>query len=256
MREYPEILVFSSLDELFQAAAGEFTGRVRRAVEQRGSFSVALSGGSTPKGLHTLLAGQFGQSVSWDKIRFFWGDERHVGPSDADSNYRMAKETLLSKVPVDPAKIYRVPAEDPDPANAASQYERTLIRVFELKRRELPKFDLILLGMGPDGHTASLFPGTQALHEESRLVVANWVEKLKTYRITFTFPMLNNAACVIFLVGGKDKAPALSKVFSDASSGDEYPAKRVRPVNGELIWMLDWQAAKGLPTNLVKQSQS
>jgi 6-phosphogluconolactonase len=247
MSKSSEILIFPSLDELSLAAAGQFAERARHAVEKHGSFNVALSGGSTPKKLHSILASRFKDAVPWTRIRFFWGDERHVGPSDPDSNYRMANETLLSKIPIEPANVYRVPAEDPDAANAAQKYEQTLIRAFSLHPREFPRFDLILLGLGPDGHTASLFPGTQALREEVRLVVANWVEKFKTYRITLTFPVLNNAACVMFLVAGKDKDPALSAVFDNAASPDQYPAKRVRPVNGELVWMIDSQAAEGLP---------
>jgi 6-phosphogluconolactonase len=256
MSTLPEVLVFPSLDELSQAAADLFADRARRAVEQHGSFSVALSGGSTPRELHSLLAGEFRQAVPWNKVRFFWGDERHVGPSDPDSNYRMANETLLSKVPVGAGNVHRVLAEDPDAANAARNYEQTLIRAFDLRPGERPRFDLIFLGMGSDGHTASLFPGTEALREQARLVVANWVDKFKTHRITFTYPVLNNAACVSFLVAGQDKAPALSAVFDEASSRDEYPAKGVCPVDGELVWMIEGQAAEGLPPDVIRQNRS
>lgn len=248
-------MVFPSLDELFQAAARKFAERAGRAIEKQGSFSVALAGGSTPKGLYSLLASQAARSIPWDKIRFFWGDERHVGPSDPESNYRMVYESLLSKVPVDPANVFRVRGEEPDAAEAARSYEQTITNVFHLKPGEFPRFDLILLGMGPDGHTASLFPGSQALSEQSRLVVANRVEKFKTHRITFTFPVLNHAASVLFLVAGKDKAAALSAVFDKASSGHQVPAKRVQPVNGELIWMIEREAAQALPEHLLRNSR-
>jgi 6-phosphogluconolactonase len=239
--------VFSSSQELFRAAAQEFTRLANQATREHGSFSVALSGGSTPKALYSLLAAAPALSIPWDKIFFFWGDERHVPPDDAESNYRMVDEALLSRVPVPPGNIFRMPSENPDAAAAASAYEQTLRSFFRLKPGELPRVDLILLGMGPDGHTASLFPQTQALQERSRLAVANWVEKFKTYRITLTLPVLNNAACVMFLVTGADKASALASVFDDRAAPDEFPAKLVQPRNGRLIWLLGQDAAASLP---------
>jgi 6-phosphogluconolactonase len=177
---------------------------------------------------------------------FFWGDERHVPPNDADSNFRMANETLLSKVPVPPANVFPVPAENPDASAAAEAYEETLRKFFALAPGEFPRFDLILLGMGPDGHTASLFPETAALQEKSRLVVANWVEKLKTSRITLTLPVLNAARCVAFLVSGTDKATVLREVLEGSAPAEKYPSKLVRPAEGKLIWFVDRAAASEL----------
>ena len=177
---------------------------------------------------------------------FFWGDERHVPPTDAESNYRMADEAMLSKVPVAPGNVFRVPSENPDAAAAAEAYEQTLRKFFQTGPGQVPSLDLILLGMGPDGHTASLFPGTAALQEKSRLVVANWVEKLKASRITLTLPVLNAARCVTFLVSGTDKADALKAVLEGDAPGEQYPSKLVRPSNGKLIWLVDRAASSGL----------
>lgn len=177
---------------------------------------------------------------------FFWGDERHVPPADPESNYRMAEETLLTKIPVAAANVFRIPAENPNAAAAALAYEETLRKFFALQPGQFPRFDLILLGMGPDGHTASLFPGTAALQEQSRLVVSNWVEKFRTSRITLTLPVLNAARCVAFLVSGTDKASALQAVLESDAPGEQYPSKLVRPTNGKLIWLIDRAAASGL----------
>jgi 6-phosphogluconolactonase len=232
--------------DLFQAAAEEVLRAAAEAIAQRGRFSIALSGGSTPRNLYTLIAANASGSLPWDRMFFFWGDERHVPLNDPDSNYRMAKETLLSKVPIPPANIFPVPTENPDASAAAQAYEDTLRKFFALSPGEFPRFDLILLGMGPDGHTASLFPETAALQEKSRLVVANWVEKMKTSRITFTLPVLNAARCVAFLVSGADKAAVLHEVLEGDAPGEKYPSKLVRPTDGKLIWFVDRAAASEL----------
>jgi len=234
--------------DLFQAAAEELIRAANDAVAQRGRFTIALSGGSTPRNLYTLIAANASATLPWDQMFFFWGDERHVPLDDAESNYRMVKESLLSKAPIPPANIFPVPAENPDVSAAAEAYEQTIRKFFGLKPGEFPRFDLILLGMGPDGHTAGLFPETQALQEKSRLVVANWVEKLKTSRITFTLPVLNAARCVAFLVSGIDKAPALHEIFEGNAASDKYPSKLVHPSEGRLIWFVDRAAASELST--------
>lgn len=239
-----EVRRLTTPQDLFQAAAEELIHAATEAVEKRGRFTIALSGGSTPRNLYTLLAAN--AALPWDKMFFFWGDERHVPPDDPDSNYRMAQESLLSKVPIPPANIFRVPAENPDAAAVAEAYEQTLRTFFSVAADEVPRFDLILLGMGPDGHTASLFPGTAALQEKSRLVVANWVEKLKSYRITLTLPALNAARCVAFLVSGTDKSTVLHEVLEGDGPGDKYPSKLVRPSAGKLIWFVDRGAASDL----------
>jgi 6-phosphogluconolactonase len=234
--------------DLFQAAAEEVLHAASDAIAQRGRFAIALSGGSTPKNLYTLIAANASASLPWDRMFFFWGDERHVPPDDPDSNYRMAKETLLSKIPIPPANIFPILAENPDASAAAAAYEQTLRKFFVLAPGEFPRFDLILLGLGPDGHTASLFPETAALQEKSRLVVANWVEKLKTSRITFTLPVLNAARCIAFLVSGTDKAEVLHEVLEGNSSGEKYPSKLVQPSDGQVIWFVDRAAASELST--------
>jgi 6-phosphogluconolactonase len=234
----PEIKIVADASELSRTAAAEFEHVARNAVQARDRFTVSLSGGSTPRGLYSRLA-QSSRNLPWDKSYFFWGDERHVPPDDKDSNYRMVRETLLSQAPIPPDHVFRVHAETPDAARVAEEYERTIREFFVLKTGELPRFDLVLLGLGPDGHTASLFPGSAALHEGSRLVVANWVEKFGHYRLTFTAPVINNAAEVMFLVSGAEKAPALQAVLYSDASAEEFPAKLIQPRNGRLIWLVD-----------------
>jgi 6-phosphogluconolactonase len=241
-----EVRRLATPQDLFRAAADEVIHAATEAIAKRGRFTIALSGGSTPRNLYTLIAANASTSLPWDKVFFFWGDERHVPPTDPESNYRMAEETLLSKVPVPAGNIFRVPAENPDASAAAVSYEETLRKFFAVAQGEFPRFDVILLGMGPDGHTASLFPETEALQEKSRLVEANWVEKLHTHRITLTLPVLNAARSVEFLVGGTDKATVLREVLEGNAPGEKYPSKLVRPTDGSLIWFIDRAAASEL----------
>lgn len=241
-----EIRTLTTPQELFEAAAEEVVRSAAESVSQRGRFTIALSGGSTPKSLFNLLATNAKSALPWDRTFFFWGDERHVPPTDPDSNYRMADEAMLSKIPVASANIFRIPTENPDAAAVAQAYEQTLQKFFALKPGEFPRFDLILLGMGPDGHTASLFPNSAALQEKSRLVVANWVEKLKTHRLTLTLPVLNAGRCVTFLVSGTDKAPALHAVLESDAPAEQYPSKLIHPTDGKLIWLIDRAAASQL----------
>lgn len=244
MASPPEVCILPSADDLFHAAAVEFSARARQAVHEQGRFAVALSGGSTPRGLFQLLASGAIQDVPWDKICFFWGDERHVPPDHADSNYRMAREAMLSKIPALPENIFRIPAEGLDANAVALSYEQTVQTFFALKSGQLPRFDLILLGLGPDGHTASLFPGTTALNETQRIFVANWVAKMNDFRFTLTFPAINRAACVAFLVSGADKASTLKLVLQDKSA--RLPAQSIHPENGTLLWFVDQPAASAL----------
>ncbi len=248
MNSSVEIRTLTTPQELFAAAAEEIVQAAKEAVAQRGRFTIALSGGSTPRNLFNLLATNARTVLPWDRMFFFFGDERHVPPTDPDSNYRMADESLLAKVPVPPGNVFRIAAENPDAAAAAEAYEKTLQKFFALQPGEFPIFDLILLGMGPDGHTASLFPDTAGLQEKSRIVIANWVEKFKTSRITLTLPVLNAARCVTFLVSGTDKAPALHAVLEGDAPGEQYPSKLVRPTDGKLIWLIDRAAASELST--------
>ena len=238
----PVVRVLTDPPAVFAAAAVEFLQRARTAIQGSGRFTVALSGGSTPRNLYSLLATQ--SDVPWGQIRFFFSDERHVPPDSSDSNFRMAYESLFSRAPIPHENIFRVPAEIPDADTAAQSYEQTLRQFFQLEADDLPRFDLILLGLGPDGHTASLFPGTAALHEDERLVAANWVEQFKTWRITFTYPALNNAAAVLFMATGAEKQEALLQVLQGKPDSETYPAQGIQPTNGSLIWLVD-QAAAG-----------
>lgn len=244
-----EIQIVSNADELARAAATEFVERAARAVQTRGIFSVALSGGTTPRSMYSLLAIETSlrAQVPWEHIHFFWGDERHVPPDHADSNYRMACEAMLARVPVPAANIHRIKSEYADARSAADEYEKGLREFFKLAPHELPRFDLVLLGMGPDGHTASLFPGMDALGEYARLVVVNWVEKFKAFRITMTLPVLNNAASVIFFVSGAEKAAVLRDVLEGERG--RFPSQLIHPADGRLLWLVDAGAASLLSTS-------
>jgi 6-phosphogluconolactonase len=224
--------IFTDPEELARGAAEYFVARRPETV--------ALSGGSTPKRMFQILAEQFFDKVTWSGIQFFWSDERHVPPDHPESNYRMANEALLSHVPVSVSNVYRIRGENPNAADAARDYERTVV---EVTKQTVPRFDLIFLGLGTDGHTASIFPGSQVLHETQRLVAAPYVEKFKSYRITMTLPLINNGASVVFLVSGAEKAEIVKEVFEGEN---KYPAQAVTPVQGELIWMLDKAAASKL----------
>jgi 6-phosphogluconolactonase len=244
-----EVKVWPDALQLFRAAADEITRAAREAVTAHDCFAVALAGGTTPRGSYALLAEDDArppaQRLPWDKVHFFFGDERHVPPSHPDSNYRMAQEALFSRIPVPEGNIHRIEAEL-GAQEAADNYQELLRAFFGLRPGEFPRFDLILLGMGPDGHTASLFPGSQALDDTTRLVAANWVEKFRDFRITLTFPVLNRAAEVLFLVSGADKAEMLRNVLQGDLSGAAYPAQRVRPGVGRLLWYADQAAATRL----------
>lgn len=226
------IEIYADPEELALAAAEYFVAQCPETV--------ALSGGSTPKLMFQLLADQFREQLAWSRIHFFWSDERHVPPDDAESNYRMANEALLSHVPVTTDCVHRIRSENPDAAAVASEYEQTIRAV---TKETLPRLDLIFLGLGTDGHTASIFPGSDVLHETERLVAAPYVEKFQTYRITMTLPLLNNGASIVFLVSGAEKAEIVKAVLQGEN---KYPAQAVNPTQGELIWMLDKDAAQQL----------
>jgi 6-phosphogluconolactonase len=243
--------IYDDADALARAAAVQLLARAQKAVAERGVFTLALSGGSTPKKLYSLLGTDPAfRDFPWAKTQIFFGDERHVPPTHIDSNYLMVKGTLLDSGLVPAANLHRVRAELPDPNMTAADYEVEMHGFFntaELHRGAFPRFDVILLGMGPDGHTASLFPGSKALEEKERWVVANWVEKFNSTRITFTFPVLNAADAVMLLVAGADKMAMLHEVLATKPSLTLYPVQRVRPVQGEKIWLLDKAAAASLP---------
>ena len=241
--------VFPDAEALAEGAAVELIRAAQQSVADRGMFMLALAGGSTPQKLYSLLAGdpEF-RDFPWDKTHLFFGDERHVPPSHIDSNYLMVSSTLLASGVVPATHVHRIRAEMPDANMAAVDYDVELHSTFTqaMRANGFPRFDVILLGMGPDGHTASLFPGSKALDEKERWVVANWVEKFNSVRITFTFPVLNTARAVFMLVSGEDKADMLHEVLEAKRETPIYPVQLVRPIDGEKVWLLDSAAAARL----------
>lgn len=247
MRELPqpapssfEVAVLPDAVSLARAAAGEFARSAREAVADRGVFRVVLTGGSTPRATYRLLArGANGRGLSWDRVRFFWGDERCVPPDHESSNYRMARKTLLAALAIPPRRVFRIKGEA-DPAAAARAYEDIVRREF---RGRPARFDLVMLGLGEDGHTASLFPGTGALRESGRLVVPNYVPRLDEWRVTMTYPAINAARRVIFLVSGREKSGPVEKILKKRRGWRVLPASAVSPRRGTLLWLLDEAAA-------------
>jgi 6-phosphogluconolactonase len=240
-----EVRIFDDADELMRAAAEAIVSDAARAVEERGRFDWALAGGSTPRALYRLLADDpCRERLPWNAIHFYWGDERHVPPDHADSNYRMAREAMLDRVPVPAENVHRIPAELPDAEAAAKEYEATLRSCFAIPATaagEWPRFDLVQLGLGPEGHTASLFPGSPLLAERERWVAAPWVEAQHTFRITLTPPVLNHARRAMFLVSGAEKAAALHAVLAGPREPEVYPAQIVA---GNRLWLVDRAAAR------------
>ena len=220
--------------ELFAQIAG-------KSISDNGRFSIALSGGSTPEILYRNLVQNYADRIDWAKIYFFWSDERFVPLSHPDSNAGMAKQLLLDPLKVKRENIFYVPTGNRSPQEAAQEYEKAIRRHFGRQDHSPPSFDLILLGLGDDGHTASLFPGTLALKENNRLVVQNWVEKLSAWRITFTYPLINSAHNILFLVAGENKAQMVKEIVIE---NKPYPAEKVQPAPGQLYWYLDARAAE------------
>lgn len=247
-----EIRILPDGAAIAKIAAQEFVQAAAVAVRAKGSFDVSLAGGSTPKALYSLLVNDptLRSQVPWDKLHLFFGDERHVPPDHADSNFRMATEAMISKSPLKPEQITRIKGEYPDAEKAALEYEKALREYFKLKDTEYPHFDFLLVGMGNEGHTLSLFPGTKALHPDGRIVVSNWIGKLYTERITLTAPAANNAAEIIFMVTGADKACALKSVLEGPFEPEQLPAQLLRPKNGKLLWLVDAAAGSMLTTGI------
>ena len=243
-----EIRILPDCAAIAKRCAQKFVEIAAAAINEKGSFTVALSGGSTPKTLYSLLANDpaLRAQVPWDKMVLFFGDERHVGPDDPQSNFRMATEAMISKSPLKPEQVVRIRGEYPEAQQAAAEYEQAIRTHFKLTDGQFPRFDLVLLGMGSEGHVASLFPGTKALRENRRIAVHNWVGKVLMDRITLTAPAVNNAANVIFMVTGADKAPALTAVLERVYEPEQLPAQLIQPVNGTLLWLVDTAAGSML----------
>jgi 6-phosphogluconolactonase len=242
-----EVVVLADLAAVAREAADRLAALARESIAAHEAFAVALSGGSTPRALFEVLASaDYRDRVEWGRALVFWSDERCVPPDHLDSNYRLARQALLSKVAIAPGNAHRLRGEI-DPGQAALEYEQIIRReVTAPTTGGVPTFDLILLGMGPDGHTASLFPGTAALREEARLVAANFVPRLNAHRLTFTPPLINAAANVMFMVAGSGKAETLRAVLEGEHQPDGLPAQIVSPANGRLTWLVDRAAASQL----------
>ena len=243
-----EVQILPDAAAIARRAAERIIESAAAAVKERGVFTISLAGGSTPKTLYTLLATDpaFKSKMPWDKTQFFFGDERHVAPDDSESNFRMANESMLSKLSLKPEQVLRIKAEYEDAEKAAKEYEQTLRSWFKLSDGQLPRFDVLLLGMGEEGHTLSLFPGTKALHDNGRLVMSNWVGKFFTTRITTTAPVASNSALVIFMITKADKALALKAVLEGPYEPEQLPSQLIQPKNGKLLWLVDTTAASKL----------
>ncbi len=238
-----EVIMCLDSEDISRKAAELFVRLAGESISSHGRFAVALSGGSTPKILYSRLAGI--PDIPWSGIHLFWGDERCVPPDHRDSNYRMTREALLDHAPIPESNIHRIRGEDSNPEQAALEYEQEIRKVFGTGDG-WPRFDLVFLGMGDDGHTASLFPGTSALKGTNRLVVSNYVEKFSAHRITFTAPLINHAAHIAFLISGASKAAPLKEVLHGTRQPDVYPSQLIQPVDGQLTLFVDHPAAKML----------
>ena len=237
------INVLENPKELVHALAERFCALAKEAIAQRNSFTCALSGGSTPQPLYELLASpEYKGRVNWDKVLVFLGDERCVPPDHPDSNFGMIKRLMLAKISIPDHNIFAPEGQDKDPKASAQDYEEKVRRAFG-HSEEVPRFDLNLLGLGPDGHTASLFPGTEALTVADKLVVANFVPKFNSWRLTFTYKLINHSRHIDFMVDGQEKASIVKEIFE---TKDKFPCQNVRPQGGTLEWYMDRAAASSL----------
>lgn len=245
------VIILPDIDAVSHEAAAIFINSAERCISLRGRFSVAVSGGSTPGRLFSLLGSElYADKIDWSKVHFFWVDERCVPKEHKDSNFGGAWNSLLSQISIPESNIHRIKGELP-PVDGALEYEKELMTFFGAAT--LPAFDLIFLGMGEDGHTASLFPASDSLKEDKRLAVPVYVERLKSWRVTLTLPVLNNADSVVFLVTGRNKAEALKEILGRDESAKNYPAYLIKPDNGSLTWLIDNDAASQIlasPTHI------
>ena len=264
MKNNSNIIIFPTADDLFRFAAKDFSRRVNAAINDKGEFSVVLSGGNTPKIFLDILVDNYSQSIPWNKIRFFFGDERYVSSDDKKSNYHMAHAHLFSKVSVNYKNIFRITTEFNDPKMAALDYERTLRHALHLTNTDLPQFDLVYLGLGANAHTASLMPFSDVVmhysngssHDEKNSLAASiFVQESNTYRITLTPPAINNAKNIIFLVTGENKATAISEVLEGQRDPLHFPAQLIHCIAGKTIWYLDKEAAMKLKKETIKQCE-
>src|ERR1700689_2797495 len=251
MAETIEVLYYvdASAEAVTRRAAQYFVDGIRAAAGARGKARIAISGGHTPKNAFALLAdpsAQYREQIPWENLELYWVDERCVPPDHPDSNYRMTREALLDKVPLSKTQIFRILGEL-EPEEAAAKYEFDIRQSFRLEGAEIPSFDVIELGMGPDGHTASLFPHTEGLHETMRIAIANHVEQKDAWRVTLTWPVINRAQDVFFLIEGADKVDALKHVFLGPYDPESFPSQLIRPAGRRITLFLDSAAAAALP---------
>jgi 6-phosphogluconolactonase len=244
----PEIHIFNDLEELSRAAANLFIEQAAQSIRERNRFLVALNGGSTPTRLFELLATDYHENVDWSKVHVFWGDERCVPPDDAGSSYGQARDILLSHALIPDSNIHRIKGEL-GPDEASKDYSLTL-REFASPPLEWPRFDLVYLGMGEDGHTASLFPGSPADISESTMPVTAYYQDRPANRVTLTPIIFNSARMIVFMATGEKKANTLAEVLSDRYNPERYPAQRIDPSDGRLIWLVNEAAAGKLPPEL------
>tara|TARA_B100000315_G_scaffold246593_1_gene274078 strand:- start:16017 stop:16757 length:741 start_codon:yes stop_codon:yes gene_type:complete len=239
-----EKIIVKDIEEMSKLGANHMAKIIERSVKERGKCMIALSGGNTPKKLYERLASEeFSPRIPWESTYWFFGDERHVPPDHDDSNYKMSSDSLLSKVPIPNDNIHRIMTERQDPQTIALNYELTLMKAFNLAPGELPVFDLMFLGVGTDGHIASLFPHSESLYVTTQMATANKVPETETWRITMTFPVINEAKHLLFLVAGEEKAKALHQVLEGPSNPQEFPAQLVRQKRGFQLWLIEKSAA-------------
>ena len=239
-----ELAVARDLEDLGRKGADLFAQIVCDAAQSKDRVAVALAGGNTPRRLYEHLAkGETLRAIPWRRVHLFWGDERCVPPDDPESNYRTAHDSFISRVSIPTENVHRMPGENPDPSAAAEDYEASLHRFFISSVQEWPRFDLVLLGIGTDGHTASLFPASPVLSENRSWVAAPYIKKLKAHRLTLTLPVLNHAAQLLFLVSGSEKAAVMKEILPDERQPVHLPFQMIRPHRGNRTFLLDQEAA-------------
>ncbi len=243
----PEIKIYNGESELFKNAAEYICSLINYFINDFNKCTLVLSGGKTPKKLFEILSLSYRESVNWSKVYFFWGDERCVPPDDSESNFRMANEYLLSKISVPKENIFRIPAEKP-PSEAAEEYEQNMRSFFGDK--SFPRFDIVLLGIGNDGHTASLFPETDVLEIKDKWAAAVYVEKLKAWRITMTYPVINSSKNILFIAAGREKSEIIGRALTDIEAN--LPVQKINPLEGKFIWFLDKESSRGILKSILK----
>ena len=252
MPSKPEIIITDDPSELAETAANIFTSTAKACVTKKNLFTVAISGGSTPRGMHKLLAEEpFRSDIQWNKTHIFWVDERCVPVDDPESNFGLAKKDFLERIPIPLEQIHPMAGEFA-PEEGAKKYQEEMERVFQIQEEDFPTFDLIFLGMGNDGHTASLFPGAKSSRAPDRWVIAVKGGNPNVYRLTLTYDVLNRARRVCFMVSGKEKAPIVKTVLENKDA--RLPAQKIQPVQGELTWLLDREAASLLSEEMIRDA--